>query len=44
MAQRVDLATVIGWGMLLMPLLTMWHEIGGHAAACAVSRSTRSTR
>ena len=22
--------------MLLMPLLTMWHEIGGHAAACAV--------
>lgn len=36
MTQRVDLATVIGWGMLLMPLLTMWHEIGGHAAACAV--------
>lgn len=35
-AQRVDVATVIGLGMLLMPLLTMWHEIGGHAAACAV--------
>ena len=34
--QRVHIATVIGLGMLLMPLLTMWHEIGGHAAACAV--------
>ena len=34
--QRIDLATVIGLGMLLMPVLTMWHEIGGHAAACAV--------
>jgi hypothetical protein len=36
MEQRVDWATVAGWGMLLMPLLTMWHEIGGHAAACAL--------
>jgi len=35
MTQRVDLPTVIGWGMLLGPLLTMWHELGGHAAACA---------
>ncbi len=35
-AQRVDLATIIGLGMVLMPVLTMWHEIGGHAAACAV--------
>lgn len=35
-AQRVDIATVVGLGMLLMPVLTMWHEIGGHAAACAV--------
>lgn len=34
--QRIDIATVVGLGMLLMPLLTMWHEIGGHAAACAV--------
>ena len=34
--QRVDLATIIGLGMVLMPVLTMWHEIGGHAAACAV--------
>lgn len=25
-----------GWGLVLMPLLTMWHEIGGHAAACAL--------
>jgi len=35
-AQRVDLVTIIGLGMVLMPVLTMWHEIGGHAAACAV--------
>ncbi|MEO7680823.1 MAG: hypothetical protein ABIS14_09050 [Sphingomonas sp.] len=35
-AQRVDVATIIGLGMLLMPVLTMWHEIGGHAVACAV--------
>ena len=34
--QQVDVLTVIGWGMLLMPLLTMWHEIGGHAAVCAL--------
>ncbi|TPG09616.1 hypothetical protein [Sphingomonas oligophenolica] len=31
---RIDLATVIGFGLLLMPLSTMWHEIGGHAATC----------
>ena len=36
MHQRVDWLSVAGWGALLMPLLTMWHEIGGHAAACAV--------
>ncbi|MCW3798263.1 hypothetical protein OMW55_10665 [Sphingomonas sp. BN140010] len=35
MKQRVDLLTIVGWGMLLGPLLTMWHELGGHAAACA---------
>jgi hypothetical protein len=34
--QRVDWLTIAGWGALLMPLLTMWHEIGGHAAACVV--------
>ena len=34
--QRVDYLTIGGWGLLLMPLLTMWHEIGGHAAACAL--------
>jgi len=33
--QRIDLLTIAGWGMLLGPLLTMWHEIGGHAAFCA---------
>ena len=35
-SQRIDLLTVIGIGLLLMPLTTMWHEIGGHVAACAV--------
>ena len=34
--QRVDPSTVAGLGLLLMPLLTMWHEIGGHAAVCAL--------
>ena len=32
--QRVDRWTIAGLGLLLMPLLTMWHEIGGHAATC----------
>ena len=36
MLQKVDLLTVVGWGMFLFPLLTMWHEIGGHAALCVV--------
>ena len=35
MRPHIDRLTMIGWGMLLMPLLTMWHEIGGHAAFCA---------
>lgn len=35
MKPQVDILTVIGLGMLLMPALTMWHEIGGHAAFCA---------
>ena len=34
--QRVDQFTIGGLGLLLMPLLTMWHEIGGHAAVCAL--------
>ena len=33
-APRVDPVTVIGLGLLFLPLLTMWHEIGGHAATC----------
>ncbi len=37
MARRVDWLTIVGLGLLLMPLLTMWHEIGGHAAACVVT-------
>jgi len=35
-ASRVDIVTVAGLGLLLMPLLTLWHEVGGHAAACAL--------
>ena len=30
----VDRVTVAGLALILMPLLTMAHEIGGHAAAC----------
>ena len=41
--QRVDLVTVIGLGLILMPVLTMWHEIGGHAAACLVTGGTLKT-
>jgi hypothetical protein len=32
--QSLDLPPVLGLGLLLMPLTTMWHEIGGHAVAC----------
>jgi hypothetical protein len=35
MRPHIDKLTIVGWGILLMPLLTMWHEIGGHAAFCA---------
>ena len=31
---RIDPATIVGLGLLLMPLSTMLHEIGGHAATC----------
>ena len=34
MAARIDRVTVIGMGPLLVPLLTMWHELAGHALAC----------
>lgn len=34
--QRVDWVTILGLGMLLMPVMTMWHELGGHAAACGL--------
>jgi hypothetical protein len=34
--QRVDWVTIVGLGMLMMPLMTMWHELGGHAAACGL--------
>jgi len=33
-AAEVDAVTVAGLALLLMPLLTMVHEIGGHAMAC----------
>lgn len=32
---RIDAWTVAGLALLLLPLTTMWHEIGGHAATCA---------
>lgn len=41
--QRIDIVTVIGLGLILMPLLTMWHEIGGHATACVVTGGTLRT-
>src|SRR5437764_67187 len=31
---RIDPITIIGLGLILLPVLTMWHEIGGHAATC----------
>jgi len=30
----IDPVTIIGLGLILLPVLTMWHEIGGHAATC----------
>ena len=35
--QRIDPVTIIGLGLVLMPVLTMWHEIGGHASACLLT-------
>lgn len=32
--QKIDRWTIVGIAAALMPLLTMWHEIGGHALAC----------
>lgn len=34
--QRIDRPTIIGLALLLLPLTTMWHEIGGHVVACVV--------
>jgi hypothetical protein len=31
---RIDRITIIGLALILLPLLTMWHEIGGHVATC----------
>jgi len=31
---RIDPITIVGLGLILLPVLTMWHEIGGHAATC----------
>lgn len=33
--QRIDRVTIAGLALVMMPLTTMWHEFGGHAAACA---------
>lgn len=35
MSLKIDRLTVVGLAAALMPLLTMWHEIGGHALFCA---------
>ncbi|TPG42809.1 hypothetical protein EAH79_02850 [Sphingomonas koreensis] len=35
--QRIDPITIIGLGLILMPVLTMWHEIGGHVSACLLT-------
>ena len=40
--QRIDPVTIIGLGLILMPVLTMWHEIGGHASACLLTGDTVS--
>ena len=34
---RVDMWTLAGLALLLLPLLTMAHELGGHALACVAS-------
>lgn len=41
--QRIDPVTIIGLGLILMPVLTMWHEIGGHASACLLTGGTIRT-
>lgn len=33
-APRADPITIIGLGLIMLPMLTMWHEIGGHASTC----------
>lgn len=33
----IDRVTIIGLALLLMPILTMLHEIGGHAVACVAT-------
>lgn len=36
---RIDPVTVAGLALVLMPLMTVAHEIGGHAAMCALTGS-----
>lgn len=36
-ASRVDVWTVVGLALLLLPLLTMAHELLGHALACVAT-------
>jgi len=31
----IDRPSVAGLALIMLPLMTMWHEIGGHAATCA---------
>lgn len=35
--QKIDALTIAGLALLLMPLTTMAHEIGGHAAMCVAT-------
>jgi hypothetical protein len=39
-AQKVDSLTLIGLVLLLYPLLTMLHELGGHGGACLLTGGT----
>lgn len=34
--QTISRLTIAGLALAMLPLMTMWHEIGGHAATCAL--------
>jgi hypothetical protein len=39
-AQKIDSLTLVGLVLLLYPLLTMLHELGGHGSACLLTGGT----